>query len=303
MTGSTLPDPARYVPVRPGPLRMQAGLRKFPEDFGNGPADTRIFQRDVEVRRYLADKGRPAQEGGRAPRARAWVTDDPGDREVLDAALVWTADRAAQDIAGFEVRSDVVARLDPLEALDALAMHLQEDLAILRLHEDGRHRLVAGHVCFPSGWRPERLVGASFDEIHRPVPEFADDPRASTSMARSMVERGPYVRFVWTVSADDVLDHHPEDGVRSAIPGASQLWLRVERQLTVPFPEVGGSLFVIRTFLYPVESLTGSQRADLGDAMRAMPETIAAYKGLAVGRATILDCLDHLAAVRARGRV
>ena len=278
-------EPARYVPVRPGPLKMQAGLRKFPEDFGNGPADTRMFQRDQEFEAYVAAKQTPARAGGRAPRDRAWVTDAPGDAEILRHVLAWSDARARHDVEGYRA----VPSSDPsppsiAAAWDRFAMQVQEDVAIIRMHDDGTHRLIGAHVCFPSGWRPERLVGASFDEIHRPVPEFADDPRASTSMTRSMVERGPYVRFVWTVSADDVLDHHPEDGVRAPLEGASRLWLRVERQITVPFAEVGGSLFVIRTFLYPVESLTAPQRADLTDAVRSMPETIAAYKGLAAGR-------------------
>lgn len=281
---STTP-PARYVPVRPGPLKMQAGLRKFPEDFGNGPADTRMFQRDQEFEAYVAAKQTPARVGGRAPRDRAWVTDAPGDAEILRHVLAWSDARARHDVEGYRaVPSPDPSAPSIAAAWDRFAMQVQEDVAIIRMHDDGTHRLIGAHVCFPSGWRPERLVGASFDEIHRPVPEFADDPRASTSMTRSMVERGPYVRFVWTVSADDVLDHHPEDGVRAPLEEATRLWLRVERQITVPFAEVGGSLFVIRTFRYPVESLTASQRADLTDAVRSMPEAIAAYKGLAAGR-------------------
>ncbi len=288
-------EPACYVPVRPGPLKMQAGLRKFPEDFGNGAADGYIFQRDLEFETYIAAKGNPARAQGRAPRERAWVTDAPGDREIVREVLAWSDARAKEEVAGYaSAATEDGEQPDIVTAWDHFALQVQEDLAVLRMHGDGTHRLIAAHVCFPSGWRPERLVGASFDEIHRPVPDFADDSRASASMARSMVARGPYVRFVWTVSADDVLDHHPEDGVRAPLEGATNLWLRVERQLTVPFAKVGASLFVIRTFRYPVESLAASQRADLTDAVRAMPETIAAYKGLAAGRATILD---HLAAL------
>ena len=51
-----LPRPARYFPVRRAPLRIEAGLRRFGTDFGNGEADRLYFQRDREVARYLAAK-------------------------------------------------------------------------------------------------------------------------------------------------------------------------------------------------------------------------------------------------------
>ena len=301
VTHTLLELPARYVPVRPVPLRMQAGLRKFPEGFGNGDADGRIFQKDREFGAYIAAKRTAARPGGRAPRARAWSTDAPGDAKTLRAVLAWCDARARGEVPGYPGCGVEIEALEGSAALadawDRFAVEVQEDLAVIRLHEDGTHRLICGHVCFPSGWRPERLVGASFDEIHRPVPDFADDPRASTSMTRSMVMRGPYVRFVWTVSADDVLDHHPEDGMRAPIPGAQRLWLRVERQLTVPFAGLGASLFVIRTYRYPLASLSVSQRQDLARAMETMPERVAAYKGLAAGRAHILASLASLASV------
>ena len=297
MGTSRMAPRARYFPVRPIPLKMQAGLRRFPEDFGNGEADQFIFQRDLEYEPYVAAKSAPARERGRAPRQRAWVTDAPGDAAILREVLAWSQRRAAAEIedyagptGGCAVEEDLAMRWDQF------AMHVQEDLAVIRLHEDGTHRLIAGHVCFPSGWRPERLVGASFDEIHRPVPDFAADPRASTSMTRSMVERGPYVRFVWTVSADDVLDHHPEDGRRAALDTAARLWLRVERQLTVPFAQIGASLFVIRTYRYDFESLLAPQRETLRRAIECMPEEVAMYKGLSAGRGRIFEVLDGLAA-------
>jgi hypothetical protein len=52
--------PARplYFPVKPGPLRMQAGLFRFGTDFGNGAADPRFLPRDASSAHYLAEKAR-----------------------------------------------------------------------------------------------------------------------------------------------------------------------------------------------------------------------------------------------------
>jgi hypothetical protein len=102
------------------------------------------------------------------------------------------------------------------------------------------------------------------------------------------------VRFVWTLSADDVLDHHPDEGVRTAWTSESRSgWLRVERQVTVPFSDVNAALFLIRTYLYPFESLACEEQRDLRSALRAMPDAVRRYKGLAQG-------LDHALAVLER---
>ncbi|HEY1101003.1 MAG TPA: heme-dependent oxidative N-demethylase subunit alpha family protein, partial [Myxococcota bacterium] len=146
------------------------------------------------------------------------------------------------------------------------------------------------------GWRPELLRRASFAAIHEPVPGFVKDVRAARSMVKSMVERGPYVRFVWTISADDHLDHHPLHGRRRSLleASASSCWLRIERQTTVPFTDVGGSLFLIRTLLRPLSALTTTERDVVAEALRVMPDEIAAYKGLAAGRAHVIALIDAM---------
>ena len=52
----SLPAPARYFPVKDGPLRMEAGLLRHGTDFGNGAVDELFFQVDSELERYLAAK-------------------------------------------------------------------------------------------------------------------------------------------------------------------------------------------------------------------------------------------------------
>ena len=56
-TRSSLPQPARYFPVKATPLRMEAGLLRHGTDLGNGPADRLFFQVDEQLQRYLAAPG------------------------------------------------------------------------------------------------------------------------------------------------------------------------------------------------------------------------------------------------------
>jgi len=276
----TLPAPARYFPVKDAPLRMEAGLLRHGSDLGNGAADRLFFQVDSELERYLAAKRTvPAHR-------HALLVRDAAERDIHAAVLAWMTDTLAREHPD---RRALLA--GGTGGFAQLASVVQEDLVVLRRLPDGRGSAIAVHVCAPSGWRPERIHGASFGTIHEPVPEFAKDPRAERSMVDAMVERGPYVRFVWTVAADANLDHHPEEGRREPWRSDCSGFLRVERQTTVPFPAHAASLFLIRTYLTPFADLTRAERVVLARAIERMPAQVAAYKGLAAIGTTVLEVL------------
>jgi hypothetical protein len=251
---------------------MEAGLKPLATDFGNGARDRSYFQIDVERERYLAAKR------GVSPSRHRVVDRDADDRRVHVEMLRWMGETLRREHAE-------TFAAEPLDTYAAIGARVQEDFAVIA-HASGPGEAIAVHVSFPSGWRPERIAGASFRAIHGPVPGFAEAEAQVASMVRAMVERGPYVRFVWTVCADDHLDHHPEDGRREPWRADGRGWLRVERQVTVPFVDVDASLFLIRTYLYPFESLTQEERRLLAGALAAMPAEVLRYKGLDGGPAT-----------------
>lgn len=250
---------------------MKAGLRPFGTDFGNADVDRQFFQLDSEATRYREAKRR-------TPATRSdVVANTTAETRAHTTVLEWIHTTWNE-----EHSDDPLPSLpsSPQDAYAAVARHVQEDLTVLAREGEGPEAAIAVFVDFPSGWRPERILGTTFAEIHGPVPGFAEDAEQAHSMVASMIDRGPYVRFVWTLSADDALDHHPEEGGRRAWSDAERAWLRVERQVTVPFPSVGASLFLIRTYVYPFEDLTREERAQLREAVRAMPPEVAQYKAL-----------------------
>lgn len=278
-----------YFPVEPGPLHMRARLRRFPVDCGNGICDACHFIVDEEAARYRAAKQTPARPGGPAPRARWSMRDDtPARAAALDAVQAWVAATLAVEAPGVVLPAGV----DRRAWWWALSAAVQEDLVVMHRGPAAGEPILM-HVSFPSAWRPEAVAEADFQGIHGPVPGFVDTAAQAVSMFDSMVERGPYVRFVWALVADDVLDHHPDEGgARRWGPGCDG-WLRVERQITVPFPAVGASLFIIRTFVTPFAALGGEERAVIAAAVEAMPETVRRYKGMAGNE-------GHIAAALAR---
>jgi hypothetical protein len=265
-------DRARYFPISPRPLKMVAGLSRFGTDFGQGAHDQRFFQLDGQRAHYLMEKRRAAPE-----RHMLGPSDEVALR-ARAAALSWmraTLAREAPQVLT-ECEQDGEAR----DEFDALGRALQEDFCVVCAGERWQGRTTVVDVRFPSAWRPERLVEATFAAIHAPVPHLLSQPGSAESMVRSMVERGPFVRFIWTLSPDDKLDHHPDAPARSSWEQAAGVWLRVERQVTVPLTTASASLFLIRTYQYAWSELTPEQRARTLTALAIMPAELRAYKGL-----------------------
>jgi len=130
--------------------------------------------------------------------------------------------------------------------LRSVAMQVQEDIAIQRI-EDGRDWLAAVHVCFPSDWRPEEKIGKPLREIHAPIPGMNLD--ASYKLAETMVHHGPFMRFVWSVVYEDRINFHPDQPRRSFDPANPNVFVKVERQITWGFPDLGAALFILRQFI------------------------------------------------------
>ena len=234
---------------------MVASLARFGTDYGQGDFDQAFFQVDSLRAEFLREK-RAAP-----PERRFVVGDDVLAQDARAEALDWmhaTLEREHPDIL-----RDVLADTEADGPFDAVARHVQEDFR------------------FPSGWRPERLAHAGFDAIHAPVPGFPPNAKASRGMVRAMVDRGPYVRFVWTVGADDVLDHHPDKGERrEGWDHAEHAYFRVERQVTVPLPKTRSSVFLVRTHVRPLLSLDDSQLEQVRHALHVMPPEVRRYKSL-----------------------
>jgi hypothetical protein len=290
--GPRRPSPMpRFFPVDDAAFRMRAGLLRFPTDLGNGVADERAFVADPQWAEYVAAKHTPGPTGA-VPILRTALSQEAEDAAVLAAAWSWLCAQVERDVAPL---APTVAPLDPREpaAWRSLMGALQEDIVVVRRLPSGGDRVVAQSVSFPAGWRPERIVGAPFSAIHAPVPEFASDARASASMIAAMVERGPYVRFVWTISPDASLDHHPDEGQLGAWATAAprQVRFRMERQISIPLREVDAAVFVIRTLQRSIDELDAAQRARIAAAIGSMSPAVRGYKGFSGHEARIAAAL------------
>ena len=275
----TLPQPYAYFPVERTPLRMAPRLRPFGTDFGNGRGDRLFFQRDADYAAYADAKLRVSKPGTPAPCSRLRLrAEDEREQSAHEAALCFAADtllREHPDLEPLSLAGDLEARWH------RLGLALQEDLVLVQRDRLGVDRVLATQVCFPSGWRPEQILGWDFRAVHEPVPGFAEQSDTARSLASAMIDRGPYVRFIWTLCADAQLDHHPDFGARTPWgPKSTHGWLRVERQVTLPLKAPEAALFLIRTYCTAFERLHPKQRATLARAVACMPRAVRNYKQL-----------------------
>lgn len=330
----TLLPPARYFPPRSGRYEVKTGLHALGTDFGNGTRDGQVFQLDNRFPAYRA-----AKVAARTERLDKYFARLPGTADLERAASRWVLETLVHEhprefaahrnpagatcldcrLTGESLYFDSAGDLHGAEAtgpdappyastLDALAMQVQEDIALLTPDAAGRYRLVLLHLCLPNHWAAEDKLGSDFAAMHAPVPDMNHINRsADTLLERIGQGAGPFVRFAWGIATDDRLNHHPEAPLgteaarwqgRRFDPARPRAWLRVERQVLAGIDarsDIRPVLFTIRTYHYPLAELADddARREALMGAVRSMSEAALAYKGLEADRDALLAWLDR----------
>jgi len=169
--------------------------------------------------------------------------------------------------------------------LDRLLMQVAEDVAVFQVAAL-REYLAVAQICMPSSWRLEEKIGRSFADIHEPVPGMKLEN--ASDFARSLAAKGPYERFAWGLTNEDVLDQYAP---AHAEVQPDSLFVRVERQTTHPLPCGDAWMFTIRPMNTSVDLLSGPQRESLAKAIESMTEAQAIYKGVAGTRKAIVERL------------
>ena len=181
----------------------------------------------------------------------------------------------------------------PEEPLRWISGQVQEDIVLL----DQREQLYgdAGVVTFAADWSFGFDVGMSFLEIHGPVPRIRAEgviTRAHEFLMRLQPHQ-PYRRTNWTLTVGRRLDvsteRYPEWGPdRDAVRLVDDetfgrlVHLRVEVQHLVRLPDSGAVMFLIRTYLLPLERLAAVEpwRARTARVLAELPDDMADYKGI-----------------------
>ncbi|MCC6145813.1 MAG: DUF3445 domain-containing protein [Candidatus Hydrogenedentes bacterium] len=292
---SSLAQPAWYTPYAKGVYSVGPGLKRFGHDFGNGPADQRVFQLDRDFVRYHDNKR--AAQGDLADyfgtcNFTAEMARAVGAFLLCRLTTEYPALFAREgDALHCRLTGDTVATNPHPEdfrpTLKLLGMQVQEDFCLMSLGP-GQSWTSLVHVMAPNYWRPGNILGASYERVHDPVPGMDRLKSKASRMLDSIAAGAQYIRFVWGLETDDRLNHHPDlagnsDRARAwylAPPEARRLFVRIERQVLIGLPEVNSLYFGIRTYIRDVDELPVGDRLALAQAVRGMSEAERSYKGL-----------------------
>lgn len=304
-----LNTPILYFPVKPTPLQMEAGFYPLGKDLGGQELDQHCFLLDQEYENYQKNKRDNESFGFWVTWKQTLETQEEIDFSAIHIlALEKIVELQKYDLGlpppslyetwqkQMRVRQDsqeastLFAQLSQ-QLYQILVHRVQEDITVLA-HEP-KSALVMGHICTPSFWDPQHVKDQSFWSIHKPVPQFPRDERVATRLSEHIAKKGPFVRFVWTLSADQKLDHNPRHP-RLAWSEAQDIYYRVERQITIPL-DGQAALFLIRTYVHSLERLSSTRRSVLRKALELMPKDIADYKGLSGLKhdPALLDLIAH----------
>jgi len=293
-----LPAEALYLPFEAGPHRMMLGLVSRPED--------ELVELDERYPAELAER-RDLLDKHHAEVFAATAGSELARQETLDRIVGFLPERYPSHFGrdGSSLCSHLTGErwnladppCDPLELAGRL---IQEDLCLIGV-EEGVPVLRAAVLCAPSRWRLHEKIGRPLADIHNRVPLYTGT--LSTPVDRFMRHLKPgklTERLNWSVTDDPALfqvegKHRTGlDPSFTAANAGARLFLRVERQTLSRLPQSGFVLFTIRVHTYPLSRVAAQPgaAARLAEAVRAMPEAMAAYKSLPPFRAALLGFLD-----------
>lgn len=281
----------RHLPFDGRPHRLRMGLRPLRPGEWLEPDERRAQQLALK-RRLVAEH--------REQVIAVTPDDDGGVRAASEELLVSVrAELTARglDELGIDPGADVDhAEVHPIEAVGLLT---QEDWCVHLPDADGRWRLVAASVCFPTRWDLTQKIGRTVREIHAPVPGYDEQlgDAVDRFFGRLTPEAGVW-RLNWNLLDDPALFQPVRDHRSGAVAVdevGQRIWLRVERQALVRLPVSGATVFSIRVHQDPLDVLCAEVEAveRVRGTLRALPPDAVAEKGLVDSFDAILAWLDR----------
>lgn len=177
----------------------------------------------------------------------------------------------------------------PYEPLDWVGRQVQEDLLLL----NAESTVVAGQLCFPSGWCLDEKIGQHFVKVHAPLPSRMNPMvQAAEKLIERIPPHRPIGRTNWGFRVCNQLDlssRHRESYLQllnqvsaslEAHEVGEKIFFRIERQTLSRLPLSGHVLFTIHTYnsLMKEEVTDKHRAAAMLSFLKTVPDDLLAYK-------------------------
>lgn len=310
-------DP-RYFPIERGLYEVGPGLKNLGTDLGQGDFDKKVFQIDSDFlkarqnkidclvensAKYILRHDFPVGDEAHVAKVvlQLLIKEYP-ELFVLNSKGNELQCLKTGDLIRFNEKFELIDFSGPRgvqSLLDALLLQVQEDLAITRRTDSETDFLAYLNLCCASHWSPADKIGKNFGRVHAPIPGNEKLVKAAKNLVEAMINKGPFVRFVWSFVTDTRLNHHPEPppgvdpvywkGRSFDALSENPFFLRVERQVTWGIPELDLSIFTIRISFIPALDIKANPKwsEQMRSALQSMSPESRQYKGVA-------QCFDQL---------
>jgi len=277
--GSSIP----YQPVTGKPWRLTMGLRPL--------APHAWLEVDHQRDRDLAEKAELLATAHDVV-VGTLASSTAAQQELEEAILNDLAAHHNLDSRGHDRRDEA--------PIVRAARGIQEDLCLFE-RTGATWVMSAACVCFPSRWTLSEKVGRTLEEIHGPVPGYADALAGPVEALFNRLQPDrPVWRLNWTILDTNEL-HLPTPSARRGLHLPNDLatmTFRIERQTLRALPTTGAICFTIRTYVAPIGELIAEQptlAGDLASTLRTVNVDMADYKGWATLLPSLISWLDSVA--------
>ena len=260
-------------------LRMRFAKGDVAAFFRPGPSHAQVI---AERQRWLAED--PGRYAALLPEGHDLLDETLGLAVSL-GTLPETADPAS------------LADLPPDARCRRLGGLWEADFLLMKPDDEGVFRLHGGCVCFPSHWDLGEKLGRTMAEIHTPVPGLNETlGRQIDGFLTRIIPGISWERANWGLCRSPELNLHPSRALPRLDESVSldEVFFRLEEQSLVALPGTRGILFGIRLVIRPLGEIKAdpAARAGMIRALRTMPGTMAAYKGIAPARERLLQLME-----------
>ncbi|MBN8577759.1 MAG: DUF3445 domain-containing protein [Cytophagales bacterium] len=285
-----------YFPFAKG-FDLKMGTRALADEWRVAEADVH-YQHEVALKRkmlaahpewyFIANEAtKPAQWEALELILTGLAENYPQHFQVNKNGAVWKwTNTLLKETYTFTVGDDATL---PLQPLDWVGRQVQEDLILL----DADLRVVAGQLCFPSGWSLGDKMNQHFIQVHAPLPRITDSMiQSANKLLERLPAHKPVVRNNWGFRVCDWLDLSTRQteaykkllqeisaGLNNEAVG-EKIFVRVEHQTLSRLPVSNQVLFTIHTYQNKLKyEVTDKIRAEaLRDFVCKIPADLLEYK-------------------------
>lgn len=138
------------------------------------------------------------------------------------------------------------------DSFDAVAMQVPEDIVIHKYDKEQNKDYVATvHLSHANGWTADWAIGKDFRYIHADVPNIEKIIPKPERLVQNIIKSKKKVERVGAISfrTDTQLNRHPDSSPPTEFnKDDPKLFIRVERQVVIPYPLHNTFLFTIKTY-------------------------------------------------------